>query len=505
MRGNDRENRADSAPFIHIVRLGESFRVSGSVKHFAGYRLSDGVDGIYGGWEWNGSQLTIHQDRYGIRPLFYFARGGEFCLAPSLFTLIREGAPIDLDDAALAVFLRLGYFLGDDTPFSAIRALPPNASVQWTSNTVVVRGRSPLSKADTRLSRAQLVEGFIALFEEAIRRRPGPNGAVMVPLSGGRDSRHILLELRRIRRKVDCTVTFRRYPSKTDEDCVIAETLSAAVSTPHVALNPPTSPLEAEQHKNVVTQFLASEHTEYLPLVDYLVGRAAAVYDGLGGDVLSAGLFLDEQGLTLAAKGDVLGLARHLYSPSANAGLRGILTRQAYRRFSQAAAEDRISTELSPHFDAANPVGSFVFWNRTRRQVALVPYAMLENIPLVYTPYLDWKLFDFLGSIPASLLVDHQLHTDVIRQAYPEYAHIPFETKRAGSTNHGFFRRLAMDFLRHLAERRNSQLLRYSYMLPRLAAVLADGAGARVWFVRTAVYLLQLEALSVTQPGLLTR
>lgn len=73
------------------------------------------------GWQ----ALRVQNDRYGFYPLYYFIRPGEVCVSPSLVQLLSEGAPTAPDVAALAVFLRVGWFIGEDTPFQHIRAFPP--------------------------------------------------------------------------------------------------------------------------------------------------------------------------------------------------------------------------------------------------------------------------------------------------------------------------------------------------------------------------------------------
>jgi hypothetical protein len=48
----------------------------------------------------------------GFQPLFYAADADRIAVATSTLRLLKLGAPTDLDEAALAVFLRLSHFLG---------------------------------------------------------------------------------------------------------------------------------------------------------------------------------------------------------------------------------------------------------------------------------------------------------------------------------------------------------------------------------------------------------
>lgn len=61
--------------------------------------------------------------------------------------------------------------------------------------------------------------------------------------------------------------------------------------------------LATELEKNERTNYCADKHARYLSLAHHLGRHFDTVYDGIGGDILSAGLFLDQQGFTLMRLG----------------------------------------------------------------------------------------------------------------------------------------------------------------------------------------------------------
>jgi hypothetical protein len=134
------------------------------------------------------------------------------------------------------------------------------------------------------LSRAAAIEGFVAGFRSSIARR-APRGRYVVPLSGGRDSRHILFELRAQGFLDPECITARAPLASEDSDTVIARMLAHRIGIPHTIVEPPSS-IEAERRKNLETQFESLEHRWYLGIADRM-GSADAVYDGLGCDVLT--------------------------------------------------------------------------------------------------------------------------------------------------------------------------------------------------------------------------
>jgi len=150
------------------------------------------------------------------------------------------------------------------------------------------------------------------------------------------------------------------------------------------------------------------------------------------------------------------------------------------------------------HLHAHNPVTSFFFWNRTRRKIALTPYAMLSGQFTVFAPYLDHELFDFLASLPTRFIMDHSFHTEAILAGYPAWRQIRFEDKKAPELD---FHKQHAQFARRLADEigfwPSSDWLRTSSLAARLfTSRLSNGfAGASGWYFQPAVWLLQLESL----------
>jgi asparagine synthetase B (glutamine-hydrolysing) len=128
------------------------------------------------GWR----RLTVQRDRFGVQPLFWNATPTSVRISPSIDALLAAGAPAELDDAAMAVFLRIGFFVGDDTPFAAIRALPrPVRSVDpgsWRRHRRLVAIPAPLRHLTSGGGRP--VRGLLYRRDRARRQATDP---VVVP------------------------------------------------------------------------------------------------------------------------------------------------------------------------------------------------------------------------------------------------------------------------------------------------------------------------------------
>jgi hypothetical protein len=226
------------------------------------------------------------------------------------------------------------------------------------------------------------------------------------------------------------------------------------------------------------------------------MAETAETYDGIGGDVLSQSAFLNPDIVRLVEKGDAEAIAEYLLDgygiTVTEAALDRLLAPDLRRRLSRERAVARLGREIRRHLDAPNPIASFFFWNRTRREIALSPYALIRDV-VVYAPFLDHDVFDLLSSLPARDLLDRRLHTEALARAYPEIADVPYERKSNAVVRRRAGRRLAGGLLASLL--RNGRLLRAETLAPGVVATLVDGRLERLWHAPLAIYLAQLGRL----------
>ena len=492
-----------NTPYFLVRKRDGSIETSGVADAEFGHRLPSTIgsiaDGVFAGWHWDGTRLVVENDRYGFYPLFWFRLpDGGVCVSPSLDGLMEHGAPTGVDIAALAVFFRLGYFLGDDTPFSAIKVVPPNAVFEWESGELTCHARYPQTPKAAFIARDEAIDRYIDLFAAAMARRVPASGKFAVPISGGRDSRHILLELHRTGIDPAVCVSAMDNPPDPNQDPEIAKLLCAELGFKHVIVDQRLSVLQAELRKNCETHFCASAHGWYLALADFLNGHFACVYDGIAGDVLSQSSFLDPElhAAFRSRNGDVIATALLSKHASAYSALKGILKGALKQALDPEVAKRRLSREVQRHIDMPNPIASFIFWNRTRREIALAPYGLLKGIPQVYTPYLDHAVFDFLTTLPADMLMDRTFHSDAIARAYPAFAHIPYADKLAPATDDtGTRARFLAETARRFLLRKPSSLMNNTIPRAKILAGWLSGGHIKPWVSPWIIYLDQIESI----------
>ncbi len=478
---------------FHARFTGETTRTFGDARVSLGNRAGT----VFADWNWDGEQLTLTNDRYGFYPIYYFRRDSEFAVSPSISKLLELVGDVELDDNAFSVFLRFGYVIGEDTLFKSIRAVPPGSILTWQRGHLTIKSAGIIRKKPLTISRAEAVETYAGLFQKSIEATLPPTDDFFVPLSGGRDSRHILFAVRKANRNPTC-VTLIHPPPRANEDARISKQICETLKLDHVLLDPADSRFDGEIRKNEMIGFCATEHGWFLPMGDFLGERRLPVYDGIAGDVLTGGMFLNEERLRLFEQGKLEELADRILAPEGY--LPKFLSRTAYREFPREKAIAHLVDELSRHTNQPNPVGSFRFWNRARRCIALSPFRLLGDAANVITPYLDAGVFDFLSALPAEMLLDRRFHTDTISFAFPQYAHLPYEDKAAPRVlDFDRFRAFSSDMFRYSATKRARQLTNSIFFLSRHLRGFVEKkySHAAVEFGEQAILVMQLERLIV--------
>lgn len=458
-------------------------------------------EGIFAAWRWDGQRLLARNDRYGMHPLYYRSDAGCLALSPDPLALLRPGESAELDHGALAVFLRLGCFLGEDTPFAAIRALPPAARLTWTRDGLHLESAALPPPGPADLTRAQAVDGFIELFRAAVARRL-PFEPYVMPLSGGRDSRHILLELCRQGAPPRLCVSAAKFPPDPGADAAVAAELAGRLGLPHHTLARPRSQFAAERTANPAQGMTTLDGAWSLPLLAFLHRHSRLWYDGIGGGELAQNPSIELLRETPYDVADLPGLADRLLTAGRTGPyLERLLGPRMSSLWSRERARERLAAELARHAGAAFPLSSFLFWNRTRRAVAPAPFALGNGHAVIHTPYLDHALVDHLASVPHHHLTSGTLHDQALHTAFPQYAALRFASTMPPRHGPGLARhRLAYltRLLAHTLYAERDWWHSGEGILQRLlAAGLGPGAPQRVSRLQPlALYLLQLESLA---------
>lgn len=482
-------------PHITVSRTADGrLTASGDPVCALGHRFPErhAAGGVFANWIWTGTELLLETDRYSMFPLFVSIAGNRCMVASDLALLLDAGAPTALDYDALSVFLRLGFFVGDDTPFSSISVLPPGATLQWTSSGPRLTREASMPAAVYDGTRDNAIDEFIARVDRSIACRLS-RAPFTLPLGGDCESRHILFALVAARCAPEACVSVN--DPRTQSDVAVAAALCARLGIPHIKIAPLADRDRLEREKNRRTHFCADDHAQLIALADYLRDVTKVTYDGLAGD-LAHGSPLSADDQASGDGGDGTALAEQILDYGGAAvsddALAHLLSSEMLRQVPRERARARLTSEIRRHLDAPNPLSSFSFWNRTRRGLALAPYALMRDVT-VYSPYLDADVFELLAGLPPPMLMDGAFHADALARAYPRLANVPYEPKYRHSDRRAWQRRLPRDVISDLL---HAPALTGGALLPRAVATILDRNSERPSYAPLAVYLSQLDVLT---------
>lgn len=420
-------------PFIKATFQNNQTEIEGDARCKLGSPVRNDAgnreDGVFARWDWDGETLTATVDRLGFYNLFVYQDGDTVSLSPSLLQLVVAGARLDPDHRALAVFHRLGLFLNNDTPFRQIKTLPPSGRLVWTGGKLEITGGIPAVPRQT-ISREAAIEGFIELPRQSIRTILDNQDEVgCLPLSGGRDSRHLLLELLHQGRKPAACLTFQQTPGGLDSEAQAARAICVEAGVRHHVLGQPRPRLPELFSALVLTSLCSDEHSQMLPIHDFLRTCGGATFDGIGGDVLTN----PEQGYVeidrLIRAGSFTETATSLVRGHAN-----VLSRTGakngpgdlYSPDREEEAIDYIASAISDLSEYSDPYQAFWFWHRTRREISFVSSSMFASAGAVYCPFLDSEFVEFGLSLPLEVTGTMDLHDEAMARAFPRFSSVPF-------------------------------------------------------------------------------
>ena len=469
--------------------------VSGDLHAKLGTQING--EGLYAEWDWDGNTFSLENDRYGFYPIYFAHEGNKFAVSASITKLLELGFSRDLNYEGIAVFLRFASFVGEDTAFKVINSVPPGSVLKWEKGNIDLKSDDVIFKDEINISRKDAVATYAELFQKGVEKTLLKNESTIVPLSGGRDSRHILFSLSKTNSFPNDCLTAYHQPPRANEDARIASLVSERLGLEHHLIPQKNSRILTEKHKNIITGFGAYEHGWFMTLVDYIKGRWNVIYDGIGGDMLTEDNLFTKEEYYLYKDEKLEELADRFLENEAY--LPKILNTEVYQKMSRKVAIKRMVEEMEKHLIAPNPFSSFYLWNRTRRCIALSFFRLFGDDFKILTPYLDSELFDFLSSIKGEMFFGNTFHEETISYAFPEYADIPFENLNASPNLDSIsFRRYSREILQYAASNRNLSLTNRSFFLTRCLRGMVDKNYSRniTDFGDMSIVLLQLERLN---------
>ncbi|MFZ4543215.1 MAG: asparagine synthase (glutamine-hydrolyzing) [Saprospiraceae bacterium] len=149
-------------------------------------------------------ELIIVRDQFGIKPLYFYAKGGVFSFASEIKAIIQlPDIDKSIDYKALVNYINFLWSPGEKTPFAAVKKLLPGHFIKLNVKspekfTISKYYEIPFNGTYSTKSEEALIEELDQLLYQAVERQLLSDVPVGFFLSGGLDSSAVVAMARRI-------------------------------------------------------------------------------------------------------------------------------------------------------------------------------------------------------------------------------------------------------------------------------------------------------------------
>ena len=386
-------------------------------------------------YEHKNNQLLIFNDRFGFRHFYYYEDNNIFAFAPEIKAILTlPDIKKSLDEHGIADCFNYSYHMGSRTMFKRIKVLPPASSLTVKENQTTLKTYwHPQYKNRRGLKNLEeCIDTGYNLFVQSMKRCVGNNKKVIIPISGGLDSRLIIATASNL----GCDITPATFGTKGCLDYKIANKVCSTLNIKSPTLIVQKSDL-IKKYSTMVARFNEINYADLGLTTQYAFqDQMGLEYDcflnGIFGGHLSFGSpyfnrndlnsdYSDKERLDKI----IQGLNGHRY----NLILRKCCTKKL-NSITDTFREKSIEEEWKRTEKASDLYAfrkDFLFlYNRIRRGMnAIDQNRFFYNDQL---PFASYELFDFYLTLSPDLLLDHFLYKEIYKNKLPHLARIPWQS-----------------------------------------------------------------------------
>jgi hypothetical protein len=363
----------------------------------------------------------LANDRLGLARLYYRVAGGGLRVASRAAALADSD---QLDLAAVGQLLQVGYPLADRTLYPAVKLLPPASFATWHGGQFLIRRLwEPPPPASQELPLDEAASALEAAVTRAVERALDPRLRIVLPISGGLDSR-LLLGIARKRTPLT-TLSFGHGHSR---DVTFGSRLARASGTTHRSVPLPPDYMAILGPRAVyLTEGLAPlESSHMLCLNPALASTPSLLVSGFLGGVAS-GAHLGWVAPGEEAQ-DPAVAARALFERRYREGFSDDELRQLVRRpllrEMEGAAFDAFYAAYRRGEGAIGRAERANFELRQRRFV-VYQVSLFGAVALVRAPFADREVLETVFGLPLAARRDQRAYRHLLIRSFPDLARVP--------------------------------------------------------------------------------
>jgi asparagine synthase (glutamine-hydrolysing) len=386
-------------------------------------------------WDTQSRQLTLLNDPFGMKPLYYAQLPGKLLFASEIKALLADpDLSCQINPRGLAQFFTFGQLLGNDTLLADVHLLPAAGWLTYREREgqrkVESYARLEVQPSAPGRKEEDWLEEIDAAFKRAVDRRTHGTAHLGLSLSGGLDSRAILGVI-----DPDCPITSVSMGMEGSIDHRAAQEMARLANRPHHQYFLNAEFLDHfEQHMRHMVHLTDGQY-----MCQCIVMPTLPFYRELGIEVLLRGhagelMHMDKAysfslERPLLALRDSAALEPWLFRRMQMHMLEGVgdtLFAPSYRDQLGGLARQSLQECLRECAEVEPPIHQV--WHlflrqRTRRETA---QSMVEFGSLVETrlPYLDSDLIRVLLAAPPDLKWGDKIQAHILRRSMPAFLNV---------------------------------------------------------------------------------
>lgn len=380
-------------------------------------------------------KLTLVNDRYGLIKLFYYCDKDRFCFAPKIRPLLKLGAEKTLRKDAIVEFFLFGYLLGDKTFFEHILQLPP-ASILEISKKGIKHTKYWDYEYDEEYDarpKDELIDELGALWQRAVERRIKKDEKIIIPLSGGLDSRAILAAALRCTAK-DNIITFT-FGEKGSFDFEIGRMVAEKAGVRNIPLEAEKKDFEEQYNISMVDIEGMVDATPYFAISGYKVMEkyGNTLYSGyMGGEIMGSHISSKMLNKKLKSEQDYIEAKSIIIERHRLKDLKDIrvLFNPSYINIENFKYSFERTLDVLKQINNEDMANYCAIWDYKHRQDKYISFCMFRYVESFNfsTPFLDNELIDFMLKMPPELRLDEKMYKSMLLKKYPELFELPTKT-----------------------------------------------------------------------------
>ncbi|MBC2714615.1 MAG: hypothetical protein HF978_04830 [Desulfobacteraceae bacterium] len=366
-------------------------------------------------------ELVLVNDRHGSRYLYYYNDQGSFVFAPNPKVILSTRLIKDkeLDYQAIISLLSHEYIIGDRSLVKGVKLLPHASYVKLTAHDQKITrywNFNSLSSEKHSGNYDKLIETGISLTKKAIESFALDDAEIIIPLSGGMDSRTI-----------SCFLSNKANIKAIHMDYSFEKKLAAKIAG-RLEIDLEIRPLESTLAWEKIDPFIAcaSNSLHQFWLYPHLKNK---IDQGFG-TLIVDGYLMNEVigGLSTLKMGDYSQINQMF--PPLNPAFDFILGPKI-RDFYHENHDFQVAKIVSncPINEAYEKYLYFTILNYGRRFTLLMS-TIHQYLSAVGLPVLDYDLMDFCLRLPMNFKKNSRFYRDIVCSAFPEVVDIPWSRNR---------------------------------------------------------------------------